>query len=90
MKHGVVVLSNVKSTFAINETITGQTSSNSATIQPDRLGLRRVDLKDITAVKQLVWQVHLLTHLIQMLSSTYATNRTITGNISIANSSQIF
>ena len=33
MTHGVVVLSNVKGTFAINETITGQTSNNSATIQ---------------------------------------------------------
>ena len=40
LTHGVVVLSNVKGTFAINE-VTGQTSNNSATIQASRLGLRR-------------------------------------------------
>ena len=35
----------------------------------------------------MVWQVHLLTLLTFDLTSTYGTNETITGNISIANSS---
>src|SRR6056300_15859 len=85
--HGVVVLSNVKGTFAINETITGQTSNNSATIQPDRLGLRGVATRDITAVKQIGMAGSPAYTSDTDLSSTYATNETITGNISITNSS---
>ena len=40
-------------TFAINVTITVQTSNSSATIKPDRLGLKGVETKDISAVKQI-------------------------------------
>jgi len=87
MTHGVVVLSNVKGTFAINETITGQTSNNSATIQPDRLGLGGVSSRDISAVKQIGMAGSPTYTSDTDLTSTYATNETITGNISIANSS---
>ena len=87
MTHGVVVLSNVKGTFAINETITGQTSNGSATIQPDRLGLKGVATRDITAVKQIGMAGSPTYTADTDTSSTYGTNETITGNISIANSS---
>jgi hypothetical protein len=87
MTHGVVVLSNVKGTFAINETITGQTSNGSATIQPDRLGLKGVATRDISAVKQIGMAGSPAYTSDTELTSTYGTNETITGNISIANSS---
>ena len=85
--HGVVVLSNVKGSFAINETITGQTSNNSATIQPDRLGLKGVSTRDITAVKQIGMAGSPTYTADTDLTSTYGTNTEIQGNISIANSS---
>jgi hypothetical protein len=85
--HGVVVLSNVKGSFAINETITGQTSNGSATIQPDRLGLRGVATRDISAVKQIGMAGSPTYTSDTDLTSTYGTNETIQGNISIANSS---
>jgi len=84
--HGVVVLSNVKGTFAINETITGQTSNNSATIQPDRLGLKGVSARDITAVKQIGMAGSPTYTADTELDSTYGGNETIIGNISVANS----
>ena len=87
MTHGVVVLSNVKGSFAINETITGQTSNGSATIQPDRLGLKGVSTRDITAVKQIGMAGSPTYTADTDTSSTYGVNETITGNISIANSS---
>jgi hypothetical protein len=87
LKHGVIVLSNVKGSFAINETVTGQTSNGSATIQPDRLGLKGVATRDITAVKQIGMAGSPTYTADTDTSSTYGTNETITGNISIANSS---
>ena len=82
-----MVLSNVKGTFAAGETIVGQTSSNSATIQASRLGLDAVKTKDITAVKQIGMAGSPTYTADTDLSTTYGTNETITGNISIANSS---
>ena len=89
MTHGVVVLSNVKGSFAINENIVGQTSNGSATIQPDRLGLKGVATRDISAVKQIGMAGSPTYTADTDTSSTYGTNETITGNISIANSSAI-
>ena len=42
LTHGVVVVSNVKGEFSAGETIVGQTSSNTATIQADTIGLKGV------------------------------------------------
>jgi hypothetical protein len=89
MTHGVVVLSNVKGSFAINENIVGQTSNGSATIQPDRLGLKGVATRDISAVKQIGMAGSPTYTADTDTSATYGTNETITGNISIANSSAI-
>ena len=87
LKHGVVVLSNVKGTFAAGETIVGQTSNGSATIQASRLGLDGIKTKDISAVKQIGMAGSPTYTSDTDLTSTYGTNETITGNISIANSS---
>ncbi len=50
--HGVVVLSNVQGSFAQNETITGGTSSNTGTIQADRLGRKGVRAFGTDDIKQ--------------------------------------
>ena len=49
----LVVVSNVKGTFSAGETVSGQTSNVSGTIQSNILGRKGVELKDITAVKQI-------------------------------------
>ena len=51
--HGVVIVSDVKGTFVAGETITGGTSSNTATIQADAIGMKGVTSHDFTAVKQI-------------------------------------
>ena len=87
LKHGVVVVSNVKGEFSAGETIVGQTSSNTATIQADTLGRKGVLTRDITATKQIGMAGSPTYTADAELTSTYGTNETITGNISIANSS---
>ena len=51
--HGVVIVSNVQGTFVAGETITGNTSGNTATIQDDVLGFKGVTSYDFPQVKQL-------------------------------------
>ena len=51
--HGVVVCSSVNGTFVAGETITGGTSSNTAIIQSDAVGLKGVRSFDFSAVKQI-------------------------------------
>ena len=49
----VVVVSNVQGDFVAGETITGGTSSNTAVIQADVVGLKGVTAFDILQVKQI-------------------------------------
>jgi hypothetical protein len=51
--HGIVILSSVNGSFSAGETITGGTSSNTATIQSDAVGLLGVTEFDFTQVKQI-------------------------------------
>ena len=51
--HGVVVLSSVNGTFVPGETITGGTSSNTASIQSNAVGLKGVRSFEFSAVKHL-------------------------------------
>jgi hypothetical protein len=86
--HGVVVCSSVNGTFVAGETITGGTSSNTAIIQSDAVGLKGVRSYDFSAVK----------HLGQpgtsgagytsdvARSATYGESLQISGTISVANS----
>ena len=85
--HGVVVVSNVQGEFSAGETIVGQTSNNTATIQADTIGRKGFLTRDITAVKQIGMAGSPTYTADADLSSTYGSNETITGNISIANSS---
>src|SRR5210317_1167482 len=84
--HTVVVLSNLEGTCSAGETITGQTSNATATIQADTLGLKGVRTRDISAVKQIGMAGSPTYTADTDLTSTYGSNVTITGNVSIANS----
>jgi len=86
VEHGVVVLADVQGTFNAGETITGKTSSNSAVIQSDILGLKGVRTRDISAVKQIGMTGSPTYTADTVLSSTYGDNLVLVGNISIANS----
>jgi hypothetical protein len=72
--HGVVILSSVNGTFSAGETITGGTSSNTAVIQSDAVGLKGVTDFDFPQVK----------HLGMAGSPTY-TSDTLTDSVSGAN-----
>ena len=86
LQHGVVVLSSVQGTFSAGETITGGSSSNTAVIQSDTLGLQGVRTREISAVKQIGMAGSPTYTSDTVLDSTYGENLVLTGNISIANS----
>ena len=71
--HGVVVCSSVNGTFVPGETITGGTSSNTAIIQANAVGLKGVTSFDFTQVKQLGMAGS--THILQMLLETLLTEK---------------
>src|SRR6056300_759122 len=85
--HGVVVISSVNGTFVAGETITD--GSNTAVIQSDAVGFKAIRSHDFTAVKQVgMAGGTLITHTADTaLDSTYGDVTTLTGTISIANSS---
>src|SRR6056300_539217 len=86
LEHTTIVVSNVEGTFSAGETVTGQTSNSSLTLQSDALGFKAVRTRDITAVKQIGMAGSPTYTADADLTSTYGTNTTITGNVSIANS----
>src|SRR5210317_439673 len=85
--HGVVVVSSVNGTFVAGETITD--GSNTAVIQSDAVGFKAIRSHDFTAVKQVgMAGGTLITYTADTaLDSTYGDVTTLTGTISIANSS---
>ena len=86
LEHTTIVVSNVEGTFSAGEVVTGQTSSASLILQSDVLGFNAVRTRDISAVKQIGMAGSPTYTADADLSSTYADNTVITGNVSIANS----
>jgi hypothetical protein len=86
VKHTTIVVSNVEGTFSAGEVVTGQTSNSSLTLQSDALGFKAVRTRDISAVKQIGMAGTPPYTADADLTSTYGSNTTITGNVSIANS----
>jgi len=85
--HGVVMLSNVKGVFVAGETITSSTSSDTATIQSNAVGLNAVNTFDFTSVKQIgMAGSPTYTSDTVTTNSTYANRLNLTGNISISGS----
>ena len=86
LEHTTIVVSNIEGTFSAGETVTGQTSNSSLTLQSDALGFKAVRTRDISAVKQIGMTGSPTYTADADLTSTYGSNTTITGNVSIANS----
>src|SRR5210317_1372876 len=84
--YGVIVVAGITGTFAPGETITGQTSSNTAVIQSNAVGFQAVRNHDFSAVKS-ICQSGSPTHTSDTdLTSTYGSVSSLTGTVSIANS----
>src|SRR5210317_1075611 len=84
--HGVVICSSVNGAFIPGETITGGTSSNTAIIQTDTVGLRGVRTHDFSATKQIGMAGSPTYTADVSRSATYGESLQITGTLSVANS----
>jgi len=84
--HGVVVLSSTNGAFVTGETITGGTSSNTAIIQADAVGLKGVRQYDFSATKQIGMAGTPAYTADVSRSATYGESLQITGNITVASS----
>ena len=86
VSNGTVVVSNVKGNFIEGETLVGQTSNNTATIQQETIGFKGVQNKEINEVKQIGMAGSPTYTADADLTSTYGDNFNLQGNVSIANS----
>jgi len=87
--HGVVVVSSTNGTFVAGETITGGTSSNTASIQSNALGFNGVTVFDFPQVKQIGMAGTPAYTADVERSATYGEKLQITGNLSVANSGSV-
>ena len=82
---GTVIVSNVEGEFAATETITGQTSNNTAVIKADLYGNQGVQIKEFAQTKQIGMAGSPTYTADTSLSATYGDNTELSGNVSIAN-----
>jgi len=85
--HGIVVVSNVQGDFTTGETITGGTSSNTAVIQSDAVGLKGVTSFDLPSVKQVAMAGSPTFTADTALDATYGDNLVLTGSIDVGSGS---
>ena len=86
--HGVVIVSNVQGTFVAGETITGNTSGNTGTIQDDVLGFKGVTSYDFPQVKQIAMAGSPTYTADTALDNTNGVNKVISGTIDNGNGSK--
>ena len=90
VKHDTVQLTNIQGQFTENEVLTGATSTYTATIQYSAFGRKGVTQHTIASVKQLYSNTANADFTADTdLSNAYGSRLTITGNISIANSTSV-
>ena len=82
---GTVIVSGVEGEFASTETITGQTSNNTAIIKADLYGNNGVQIKEFAQTKQIGMAGSPTYTADTSLSATYGDNTELSGNVSIAN-----
>src|SRR5210317_392765 len=87
VSHGIVVVSNVQGEFTTGETITGGTSSNTAVIQSDAVGLKGVTSFDLPGVKQIAMAGSPTFTADTSLDATYGDNLVLTGSIDVGSGS---
>src|SRR5210317_841889 len=85
--HGVVILSSVNGDFSAGETITGGTSSNTAVIQSDAVGLKGVTSFDFPQIKQIGKAGSPTYTADTALDATNGSNFTLTGSLDIGSGS---
>jgi len=85
--HGIVVVSNVQGDFTTGETITGGTSSNTAVIQSNAVGLKGVASFDLPSVKQIAMAGSPTFTADTTLDATYGDNFILTGSIDVGSGS---
>jgi hypothetical protein len=85
--HGVVILSSVNGDFNAGETITGGTSSNTAVIQSDAVGLKGVTSFDFPQIKQIGMAGSPTYTADTALDATNGSNFTLTGSLDIGSGS---
>src|SRR5210317_1160050 len=85
--HGVVILSSVNGDFSAGETITGGTSSSTAVIQSDAVGLKGVTSFDFPQIKQIGMAGSPTYTADTALDATNGTNFTLTGSLDISSGS---
>src|SRR6056300_868572 len=85
--HGIVVVSNVQGDFTTGETITGGTSSNTAVIQSDAVGLKGIISFDLPSVKQIAMAGSPTFTADTTLDATYGDNFVLTGSIDVGSGS---
>ena len=83
---GTVIVSSVEGEFAATETITGQTSNNTAVIKADLYGNQGVQIKEFAQTKQIGMAGSPTYTADTSLSSTYGDNTELSGNVSITSS----
>ncbi|RPG97288.1 MAG: DUF4815 domain-containing protein [Candidatus Pelagibacter sp. TMED165] len=88
LKHTTLVLSNVQGTFSAGETVTGDSSNASGTVQADRYGFKGFTPFDFEQTKQIGMAGSPTYTADTRLDSTYGANKELTGNASIANSTR--
>ena len=84
---GTVILSSVEGVFSSTETITGQTSNNSAVIKADLYGNTGVQTKQFGQTKQIGMAGSPTYTADTSLSTSYGGSTQLSGNVSISNSS---
>src|SRR6056300_781738 len=85
--HGVVIVSSVNGDFNASETITGGTSSNTATIQSDAVGFKGVRSFDFPSIKHIGMAGSPTYTADTSLDATYGSQFTLTGTLDIGSGS---
>jgi hypothetical protein len=85
--HGVVIVSSVNGDFSAGETITGGTSSNTATIQSDAVGFKGARSFDFPSIKHIGMAGSPTYTADTSLDATYGSQFTLTGTLDIGSGS---
>ena len=85
-KHTTIVLSNIQGEFSVGETVNAPTNSRSGTVQFDSLGCKGFQQKEFNQTKGISMAGSPTYTANVSLGSNFAENKTLTGNITVANS----
>jgi len=84
--HTTIVLSNVQGTFSAGETVTGDSSNATGTIQADTIGFKGATSFDFEQTKQIGMAGSPTYTADTVLDATNGANTELTGNVTVANS----